>query len=365
MTNRIIVLITLLLSVGIFAQDKLHITGKITGIDNKTKLSISGGEKEKEFYLKDGVIDVEVSLKEAPTSVSISVYDDNDIIRTYFYLGNESVTINASIDDFPNEVVAKNSKYDGLRYENYLLSKDFDKKSNDIDEIIEKEIEEGTKSEVVYAKYKDELNTIRKEYVRRQYEFLKKHINTDYGRRLIRFYQDQFTVEQFKTLYSLVDSVNMDRSEIKFLKTLCDSKQLEIGDMYYDFTALNLKNKEVRFSDYYNGKYVLLDFSNVYCWFCGKAAPKTAVIEEELKDKVMYVTYHTGDNLQEAQKYYELKGKKGNIIWNKEGHLHPAMAMYRNMSTPSYLLFSPEGKFIKEINGFDTDLKAIILKAIE
>lgn len=365
MTNRIIVLITLLLSVCVFAQDKLHIIGKITGIDNKTKLSISGGEKEKEFYLKDGVIDVEVSLKEAPTSVSITVYYDNDIKYTYFYLGNESVTIDASIDDFPNEVVAKNSKYDGLRYENYSLSKDLDKKRNDISAMIEKEIGEGAKPQVAYAKYKDELDAIRKEDAGRQYEFLKKHINTDYGRHLIRFYVDQFTAEQFRTLYSLVNPVNIDRSEIKFLKALCDSKQLEVDDMYYDFTALNLKSKVVRFSDYFKGKYVLLDFSHVYCGFCRKAAPKTALIAEELKDKVMYVTYHTGDNLQEAQKYYELKGKKGNIIWNKEGHLHPAMAMYRNMSTPSYLLFSPEGKFIKEVNGTNADLKAIILKEIE
>jgi len=365
MTNRIIVLITLLLSVGVFAQDKLHITGKITGIDNKTKLSISGGEKEKEFYLKDGVIDVEVSLKEAPASVFITVYYDKDIKYTSLFLGNESVTIDASIDDFPNKVVAKNSKFDGLRYENYWLSKDLDKKRNDINEIIEKEIGEGAKPQVAYAKYKDELDTIRKEEAKRQYEFLKKHINTDYGRHLIRFYVDQFTVEQFNTLYSLVDPVNINRNEIKFLKTLCDSKQLEVGDIYYNFKALDLKGKQLEFSDYFKGKYVLLDFSHINCGFCYKAAPKTALIAEELKDKVMYVTYHTGDNLQEAQKYYELKGKKGNIIWNKEGYLHPAMAMYRNMSTPSYLLFSPEGKFIKEVKGSNADLKAIILKEIE
>ncbi|MDM1400675.1 redoxin domain-containing protein [Myroides odoratimimus] len=363
--NKVMMLIALFFSIGIMAQDKLHVTGKITGIDNKTKLSISGGEKEKEFYLKDGVIDVEVDLKEAPASVSITVYYDNDIKYTYFFLGNESVTIDASIDDFPNEVVAKNSKYDGLRYENYVLTKDLEKKRNDINKVIEKEIKEGAKPDSIFIKYKAELETIRKEVAVRQYEFLKKHINTDYGRHLIRFYVDQFTEEQFKTLYSLVDPINMDRSEIRFLKALCDSKQLEVGDIYYDFTALDLKNKEVRFSDYYNGKYVLLDFSNVHCWFCGKAAPKTALIAEELKDKVMYVTYHTGDNLKEAEEYYELKGKKGNIIWNKEGYLHPAMAMYRNMMTPTYLLFNPEGKLVKEVNGANTDLKTIILEEIE
>ncbi|MCS7473564.1 TlpA family protein disulfide reductase [Myroides odoratimimus] len=365
MMNKLMILIALFFSIGIMAQDKLYVTGKITGIDNKTKLSISGGEKEKEFYLKDGVIDVEVDLKEAPASVFITVFYDKTIKYTSFFLGNEDVTIEASIDDFPNEVRAEGSRYDGLRYENYVLTKDLDKKRNDINKVIEKEIKEGAKPDSIFIKYKAELETIRKEVAVRQYEFLKKHINTDYGRHLIRFYVDQFTEEQFKILYSLVDPINMDRSEIKFLKALCDSKQLEVGDIYYDFTALDLKSKVVKFSDFFKEKYVLLDFSHVNCGYCYMAAPKTALIAEELKDKVMYVTYHTGDNLKEAEEYYELKGKKGNIIWNKEGDLHPMMAMYRNMSTPSYLLFSPDGKFIKEVNGSKAELKSIILEEIE
>ncbi|MGG5615175.1 hypothetical protein ACPDHD_02195 [Myroides odoratimimus] len=52
MMNKVMILIALFFSIGIMAQDKLHVTGKITGIDNKTKLSISGGEKEKRVLSK-------------------------------------------------------------------------------------------------------------------------------------------------------------------------------------------------------------------------------------------------------------------------------------------------------------------------
>lgn len=168
---------------------------------------------------------------------------------------------------------------------------------------------------------------------------------------------NRFSDEQFKMLYDLIDLQYKDRNESKFLKTLVDYKSLVVGDKYYDFTAVDVKGKAVKFSDYFKGQYVLLDFSNVNCGYCYMAAPKTAKIAEELKDKLVYVTYHTGDKLSEAKEYYKLKGKRGNVIWNKEGYLHFAMAMYRNNSTPNYLIFSPEGKFLKEVSGTRVDLK--------
>lgn len=350
----------LLFSMGVTAQDKLRIKGKIEGIDNETTLSLSYENKQKEFKSVDGVFEVDVLLEQAPTSVFLYVINGDDYKYTSFFLGNESVTIDASINDFPNEVKAIGSKYDALRYENYSLTKDLDLQFRDLDEQTNKALEKGEHRDSVYNKVEVQWQAINKQRVEREYVFLKQYVNTDYGRHLIRFYTDDFTVEQFKELYSLVSADNKSKKEMIFLKALIDYQKLAIGDKYYDFPAVDVKGRAVKFSDYFKGKYVLLDFSNVGCHFCSQVAPKTAKVAEELKDKLTYVTYHTGDSEEGVKGYYELKGNKGNLIWNKDGDYDIAIAKYRQMSTPTYLIFDTKGKFIKEINGVNADFKAVL-----
>lgn len=350
----------LLFSIGVTAQEKLRIKGKIEGIPNEATLSLSYENKQKEFKAIDGVFEVDVLLEQAPTSVFLSVINGDDYKYTSFFLGNEAITINASINDFPNEVKTIGSNYDGLRYENYSLTKDLDLQFRDLDEQTKKAIEGGEDRDSVYNKAEVQWQAIKKQMAIRNYGFLKQYINTDYGRHLIRFYTADFTTEQLKELYSLVSIENKSRKEMVFLKTFIDYKELEIGDKYYDFTAIDVKGKTVKFSDYFKGKYVLLDFSNVGCGFCYKAAPLTAVIADELKDKLIYVTYHTGDSEEGVKDYYKLKGNKGNVIWNKDGDYDIAIAKYRQMSTPTYLIFDTKGRFIKEINGVHADFKGVL-----
>ncbi|WP_010249950.1 TlpA family protein disulfide reductase [Myroides injenensis] len=364
MINKITISLLLLLSVVVQAQENLHITGNIEGIDNETKLRLSVEGAEQEFYLKDGKIDVSMTLQETPSSVYLIVLEEGESKYTSFFLGNEEVTLEGSIDDFGGNLKAIGSIYDGLRYENYLLTKEFEdeiKQLNiDMKSLAEKELLTDSIKQQTSNKWKDIMHR----RAQKEFGFILKNINSDYGRFLLQFTTGNYSVEQFKILLDAVEPEFIDKKEVQFLKALAESTPLELGDKYYDFKAEDINGNEVKFSEYFDGKYVMLDFSNVNCGFCYMAAPKTAELAEDLKDKLVYITYHTGNNRIDAEEYYKLKGGKGNIIWNKEGDYSKVIAMYRNTGTPTYLLFNPEGVFLGKFLGTNIDLKKSILDAM-
>lgn len=361
--KEIVLFLLLACSVNVFAQEKLQIKGNIKGIPNDAKLTLGSNFQDKEFQLNDGMIDVEMELNEVPSLVYIMMEHNGDYKYTTFFVGNESIVLNGSIDDFPNNIKAENSKYDELRYKEYLLTKRFDEEMEEYSKELDLAKQMGMSRDSlldIYMSEEEPLGKIRavmKERNNETFEFVKENINTAYGRYLLRFSISQFSPEQFKTIVKLIDPKYKNIPEVKFVQAIVDSKSLEIGDKYYDFTALNLKKEKVIFSDYFKGKYVLLDFSTLHCGFCQEAIPKTIKVAEALKEKLTYVTYYVDYDMEGIKEYYQLKENKGHLIWNKKGRLEPIIAMYRQDATPRYLLFNPKGKLVKEFIGLEEDFE--------
>ncbi len=165
-----------------------------------------------------------------------------------------------------------------------------------------------------------------------------------------------FTPEYAKELYDLIDPNYYITDEVQLLKVYIDYPPLELGDKYYNFKAEDSNRNEVKFSEYFDGKYVMLDFSTLNCGFCQEAAPKTAVIADSLKDQVTYVTFYTGNDKKDKHKYYsELKGNKGILLSHSDNELFKIITMYRMTGTPSYFLFNPEGYLIEKLKGIQDD----------
>ncbi|EHO14573.1 hypothetical protein HMPREF9714_00403 [Myroides odoratimimus CCUG 12901] len=371
MTNKLMMLIALFFSIGIMAQDKLHITGKITGIPNEAKLTLENNFKKVVFQLKDGVLDVEMELTVVPTLVFMMVEHEGKQKYTTFFVGNEAIVLNGSIEDFPNNIKAENSKYDELRYQEHLLTKEL----NDKIEILSAEartmIEEGAIRDSVYKMYMNNVEPLGKitkiirEIEQKSADFIKDNINTDYGRYSLRYCLSQFTPEEIREIAPLIDPKYKNTEEVRFVYSITDSNTLEEGDKYYDFIAKDINQKQVRFSDYFKGKYVLLDFSTLHCGYCQEAAPKTAQIAEELKDQLTYVTYYVDHDIEGLHDYYKLKKDRGNLIWNNGGRLEPNLGMYRQNGTPHYMLFDTKGKLVKDFLGmqgedFEEQLRALM-----
>ncbi|MDM1362470.1 redoxin domain-containing protein [Myroides marinus] len=368
---KILLYCLMLCSLSLFAQDKLHITGKLTGIDDKVRIVIKSGEDEKETYLKDGLIDVSMYLKESPAVVRVIAYvKKNNPEYAFLFLGNESVVFSGDIKDFPRGLKVSNSVHDTLRYENDLLKNSlYNERSVIIDKYYTLVNQKQTTDSVNKALKEDELlesiTQMTKEMQKIDYEFTKNHINTAYGRFMVMGGLNDYTDVQVSELFNLVEPQYYDTKEIKLLKMMLDHKELKIGDLYYDFTAVDINNKKVKFSNYFTGKYVLLDFSTYNCGYCQEAGPKTVKIAESLKQRLIYVTYYVGNDFKDIEKYYTtLKGSKGTLLWNIDGYNNSVLFKYRHQGTPDYLLFSTEGKLIQKFYGMQKDDFEVRLKEL-
>lgn len=362
MFERLGLLAILFASLTISAQEKLHLKGKISGISDEAQLTLIAGDQEENFQAKEGVFEVELQVKDAPQVVYLYVDEAEDSKYTSFYLGNESVSIEGSIEQFPHNIQALDSKYDGLRYEHHLINKDLndlmDTYQIDLMQLAETVVNRDSLFDVFYSEVEPlgKMKKIVDELAERDFIFMKKHINTEYGRSMLQYTSSRLTIKQINELWQLIDPQFENTTEVQFLKTLADYSELKIGDGYYNFTALDKQGQSVQFSDFFKGKYVLLDFSTMHCGYCQMAAPKTAKLAEELKDKVTYVTYYVDSRLDTMEMYYELKGNQGILLWNEKGRLDTALAKYRNTGTPNYVLFDSQGKVKNILDGYSEDL---------
>lgn len=359
---RKLLLVLIFGSMSLYAQDNLHITGKLTGIGDKTRIVIKSGEDEKETYLKDGVMDVSMHLTESPAIVRVIAYvKKNNPEYAFLFLGNETVVLSGDIKDFPKGLKVSNSVHDTLRYEKDLLTNSlYNERSVIIDKYYALVNQKQTTDSVNKALKEDELlesiTQMTKEMQKIDYEFTKNHINTTYGRFMVMNGLHDYTDAQVSELFNLVEPQYYDTKEIKLLKMMSDYKELKIGDLYYDFTAVDINNKEVKFSDYFTGKYVLLDFSTYNCGYCQEAAPKTAKIAESLKQSLTYVTYYVGNDFKDIENYYTIfKGGKGTLLWNKDGYYNSVLYKYRHQGTPDYMLFNTKGKLVQKFYGMQKD----------
>lgn len=324
MMNKLVLGAGILLSVSAFAQDELHFKGNIKGISNEAQVWFNAGKEQKEIEVKDGKFDVRIPL-EGPEYVYLYVKQENDFKYTSFYLGNEDVIIEGELADFPMNIQAKNSKHDALRYQDYLETKDLQAQIEELEDEAYELMERGADKDSLYEIYMSvpsgKIAILEEQMKAREFDFLKKHINTDYGRSKLIFTTGDFSSEQFQTLAALVEPKYKNTKEVQYLQHLADYPVLEIGDRYYDFKALDLNQQEVSFSSLFKGKYVLLDFSTLHCSYCQREAPLTTEIAEQLKANMDHITYYVDEDLDGVQEYYELKGKKGQVLWNKEGKI--------------------------------------------
>ncbi|WP_410878229.1 thioredoxin-like domain-containing protein [Myroides sp. DW712] len=368
MIKNLVLGTAVLLTASVFAQDSLHFKGNIKGIEHDAQVWLNAGKEQREIEVTNGKFDMRIPL-EGPEHVYLYVKQGNDFRYTAFYLGKEDVTIEGDIADFPMNIQAKNSQHDALRYQDYLETKDLQEQIDELEEEAYELMEEGEDKDRLYEIYmgvpSGKITVLEAQVKAKEFDFIKKHINTDYGRSKLMFTTGDFTSEQFQTLAALVEPKYKNTKEVQYLQHLADYPALEVGDGYYDFKALDLNQQEVSFSSLFKGKYVLLDFSTLHCSYCQREAPLTAEIAEQLKAKMDHITYYVDEDAEGVQAYFELKGKKGQVLWNREGRFHPIQAQYRVSTTPSYVLFDPKGKVVANWIGAQQNFQEILSQLIK
>lgn len=363
----------LITSIACFAQEQLRIKGKIKGLSDAVQLSIIDNRQNiSNVEITNGAFDVQMVLPESPSLVMLKVQDGDQLKFHTVFIANESINVIDTVRvDLPF-IQTKGSQYDGVRYQYDVFMKEIKEEANKIYDETDQYFISGemmtndSLSKSFYSNVEPlgKVVVARKKVEAREFEFLKKNINTDYARYRLEYITNAYTDEQNRELLALVDPIYQGTKEVEYLKALVEYKELQNGDKYYDFLAKDINGNQVNFSQYFDGKYVLLDLTTIHCGVSQMAAPANAASAEKLADKINFVTYYIDNNEEFIQMFYEMKQNKGILVWNEKGRIAPALAKYRLQGTPNYYLFDPNGKLIERISGYSPEFEEDILKLI-
>lgn len=369
--NKIITFLLLLLSVSINAQKGFKISGSLEGFEENTIVKI---QKENltidSCYLKHKKFELKGIIEEAPTDLFLWIGDGENAKYVSLFIGNEAVTINAKKQDFPYDVKLKGSKYDDERYEFIQKTKALNIERKELLDkmfLLRDQKLWNDSLQKAYWSRKEPYGIIVKidqKTTQIQNEFIKNNINSYYALSLLDVYKTEFETNQLNDLLKTLKPEFAKSVYFKSIQNHIKYPDLKIEDKFYDFAGTNQNEKAVKLSDYFKGKYILLDFSTIYCGWCLKAIPKLDEFKNSNLSKLDVVTFYVDKNQKGFEGLIEKHQKDSNVIWDKEGRFSETYAKYKVLATPTFYLFSPEGKLIEKYTGYSEDLGEKITEII-
>lgn len=353
------------------AQKQFKITGILEGFDENSIVLIqkqnitidSCNLNNKKFELKG-------TLEEVPANVYLIVKSGQTTKYANLYIGNENITLNSKSEDFPYDVKTKGSIYDNERYlfaqkeklpnieRKELLSKMWDlrdqKKWNDS---LQKQYWSQEEPKGLIVKIDENLEKIRN-------QFIAENINSYFGLSLLETYKTEINNSEIKLLLKKVNPKFSKSIYIKSINSHLNNPDLKIGEKFYDFTAYNQHQKQTKFSNYFNEKFILLDFSTLYCGWCLKAIPLLEKLQDQNMNKLDVITFYVDKNIKGFEGLGKKHSNNWNILWDREGRFSDTYAKYKVFGTPTFYLFTPQGKLLKKFDGYSEDMLDEIEKLI-
>ncbi|UZX28472.1 DUF4369 domain-containing protein [Riemerella anatipestifer] len=319
--NKILTLILVLLCSLANSQNSFKISGKLKGFKENALVKIDRENIALDScYLKDGNFKLKGSLKQSPSLVFLTIKNGEEWVYSSFFIGNENITINAEIKNFPYNVRAEGSKYDDLRYEFITLGKKLNFQRNEyLKEIIKLREQNKWNDSLQSAYWGDteplgKITKIDQELDKIQREFITKNLNSYYALHLLEESKTQYSKVELSNLVKKIKPSFRNTIYVKSISTYIKNPDLKIGDKFYDFSAINSKNKKVKFSDFFDGKYILLDFSTLFCGFCQQAIPELEKIKKSQYEKLEIVTFYVDESQKGFNGLLDKHGKDWKMI---------------------------------------------------
>ena len=358
--TKLLTLIILFVFTNLFAQKQFTISGKLDGFDENAlvKISINNAPIDSVVLVKGGY-KLEGKLKEVPSSVYITVKNGKDYHSALLFIGNEKITLNATKKDFPYDVKTSGSEYDEMRYKYAQFDKDYTIKRRefltDMMSLREQNKWNDSLQKAYWGKVEPygKITALDNEFAKNSLQFYQDNINSYYTLSLVNSYKTELSKEVLIDLMNKLESKYKKSAYYKSIMTDINTEKLNIGDSYIDFMAYNQSNKKANFSDYFKGKYVLLDFTTFYCGFSLESIPVLDQIKTNNRDKLEIVSFYV-DKEEIGYKNFLLKHAEDWIsLWDKEGRTGGTYTKYKIIGTPTFYLFNPEGKLILADFGLD------------
>jgi len=293
------------------------------------------------------VINSELSLKgqlyqnDIPENLTLLSTSPEFIYTKLFVKNGEHIRFSADKKDFPWNIDVSGSiyrdqeeKFHQIKYQEQERVKKLNSKYGLEKEILVKRI----------AEVKDSISNIR-------LALIKKEINSYSGLKNFNYDKDKFSEEELKTMYSQLNASLKETPTGKSIKLLSQYPKLEIGDTYYDYSALNSNGNTMTLSQIKN-KYILLHFSSIACPYNKASIPKLKEMYANNRDKLEIISISIDRNKEDWQNHIKRDSIPWPYLWDGKGNFNDANIKYRKDGTPNYVLLSPEKKILESWFGY-------------
>lgn len=308
-------------------------------------------------------------ISEAPSSISIVINsEDNKSVYTLIYIGNETVEISGHKNDFPDALKVSGSKFQEFKTkldkEINPLNKKRDQKLQKMFALRQKGKWNDSLQKAYWSKEDGIITKIDSKTSQITKKFIEDNINSDYALSQLITYKTDFSKNFIEKQITKLNSDFKKSEYAKVLKTYLKNEPLSIGAKFYDFLGENQNGKQIKFSSYFNDKYVLLEFYSLYCSWCVKALPEIKNLIKQEAENLEVVTINVDKDKEDWLKNY----KKNNITWTsiytENGRYSDAYTKYSVFITPTYYLFDKSGNLIEKWDGYSENLIAQIREKI-
>lgn len=350
-----------LLSFCVVSAQELMVKGTLSGFDEGTQVVLRDLES----------MEVVGTTELLNNEFSISKFETIDFPRTihlligggterrsdvFLFIENgENITIHSQFENFDNHLRVEDSKY-------YDIQQDFDNQTKELyakrNELMQEYMEKYYGKDVVdsisdsywgkdgvIGKIDSEVNNINKAY-------LLEHANSYFS---LSYIVRSFTRIEKPVLKEMYDKLDENLRSSKygvFLKAYIDSPQMEEGMQYVDFNFDDFNGDKQKLSDYFDGRYMLIDFSTLYCGASQMSKPSLEKLSNRNKERINVLTYYIDSDAEGFENYIVKGVNNWGFIRNEDGRMNEALAQYVVGGTPTYFLFNPDGVLIKKWSGY-------------
>jgi len=337
-------------------KDGFTIKANLKDISNGTLFYLESWDTRKKIdsaYVYNGSLSLEGKLNH-PENLFLYATDSlsKEFIYTNLLIGNENIQFNATKQDFPWNINASGSasqdvaeKFNQIEFQRHKIREDLKNTFDGNKKLLSEKL----------AYLSDSLDNVK-------VALIKRNINSYSALgQLIQYYKNRFSKEELTNLYSKLNPKFKQSKYGKAIKMLVEFPAPDIGDKYYDYTAINQKGDTFSLSQIKN-RYILLHFSSAACFPSQMSLPEQKKLYKQYGSNLEIVKISEDTDKKVWKKSIEKDSIPWFNLWDGKSTFSSAVLKYGVVGTPNYVLISPEKRILEKWFGYEDGIIQAKLK---
>jgi thiol-disulfide isomerase/thioredoxin len=331
-------------------QKGFTIHAKITGFPDGTKFYLVDPEIQTSIdsaIIKKNGFRMKGILGETPRILHLRTNVAQESYYTYFFIGNEGVTITGDKKDFPFFLSVKGSvSQDEYQVLNDQINKWYQRRQKLTDVAVSLMWDTTAFGKALHDSVWRVIRPIDKLTDSIRISFIQSNLNSYAGLNELNFLKSRFNKT---TLQKMYDTLKTPYKEsvygMRLWAYLEVGDPIKKGDSFFDFEAVDTAGKKYELSAF-KGKYILLDFVQANCGPCILSVDELKEMNSLYKNKLTIISFNTD---QSRDIWYKsiLRDKPTWLsLWDGNGTYGRAVLKYGVNGYPTSILINPDGKVV-------------------